>query len=504
MRDPAEGAPASGAVPETLAARLAAIGDARPEHPAVVEGDTTTSYGALRRDSLALAADLRARGAGRGTHVAVALPNGAAFVRAFFAIARLGSVVVPLNPSLPDEEIASTLADAGASLLLCSTSRRGPGRWAVVASGRMRPDAVVAIDDGPGAGRASPPDTPVPAADDPVLVLHSSGSTGGPRPVARTHRQLLWEADRLGAALALSPSDRVLGVAPFSHVNGLMRSMVTPVLSGATLVTAPSFERRAVGRLVDVQRVSVFIGVPFMFAVLGETRWPSPVNLGSLRWCLSSSAPLRPETSRRFHRRYGIHVRQLYGTTETGTISVDLDPDIESHLGSVGRPLPGVRVEVFSEGGEPLPPDQVGEVGVSSPAAAREYRGLPEETGRAFRRGYFFPGDLGRWDREGRLHLVGRTSLFINRGGYKVNPQEVERVLERHPAIREAAVLGIDAPYGDQQVKAVVVLRAPCPEEDIVAFCQARLADYKVPSVVEFRTELPRSSTGKLLRPALR
>ena len=170
----------------------------------------------------------------------------------------------------------------------------------------------------------------------------------------------------------------------------------------------------------------------------------------------------------------------------------------------MGRPLPGVRVEVFSERGEPLPPGQVGEIGISSPAAAREYRGRPEESSRTFTKGCFFPGDLGRWDREGRLYLVGRTSLFINRGGYKVNPQEVERVLEQHPAIREAAVLGVDAPYGDQQVKAVVVLRAPCPEQDIVAFCQARLADFKVPSVVEFRTELPRSPTGKLLRPALR
>jgi long-chain acyl-CoA synthetase len=490
--------------PGTLAARLKAIRDVRPEHPAVVEGDTTISYGALFEGSLALATDLQARGAGRGARVAVALPNGMAFVVAFFAIARLGGVVVPLNPSFRESEIAPILADAGVSLLVCSTSLRAACVRA--AAGLMRPEAVVAIDAGavpvPASARGRPPLTAA-ADDDPVLVLHSSGSTGGPRPVQRTHRQLLWEVDGLGAALALSPSDRVLGVTPFSHVNGLMRSMVASVTSGATLVTAPGFERRAIGRLIDEQRVSVFVGVPFMFAVLAETRWPRPVNLGSLRCCFSSSAPLRPEISRQFHRRYGIHVRQLYGTTETGTISIDLDPDVERHLDSVGRPLAGVRVEVFSEHGEPLPPGQVGEIGVSSPAAAREYRGRPEDSSRAFARGCFFPGDLGRWDREGRLYLVGRTSLFINRGGYKVNPQEVEGVLEQHPAVREAAVVGIDAPYGDQQVKAVVVLRAPCPEQDIVAFCQAKLADFKVPSVVEFRTELPRSATGKLLRPAL-
>src|SRR5205814_907852 len=145
----------------------------------------------------------------------------------------------------------------------------------------------------------------------------------------------------------------------------------------------------------------------------------------------------------------------------------------------------------------------VGEIGIRSPAAAREYEGLPDQTRLAFWNDYFFPGDIGRTDPAGRVHLIGRKSLFINRGGYKVNPYEIEALLLRHPCVRDVAVFGVDTEYGDQKIKAVVVPTGPCVEVEIIDFCRKYVADFKVPSIVEFRTDLPKSSTGKILRKAL-
>lgn len=207
--------------------------------------------------------------------------------------------------------------------------------------------------------------------------------------------------------------------------------------------------------------------------------------------------------SRRFHERYGLHVLQLYGTTETGSISVNYRSGTTDALESVGQPLAGISVRIIGGNGDVLPTGVAGDIGIQSPAAACEYAGRPEETAAAFRDGYFFPGDIGYADDAGRIYLSGRTSLFINRGGFKVNPQEVEGVLEEHPLVREAAVTGIETDAGDQRIRACVVLSGPCDAPTLLAFCRERLADVKLPSFIEFRGSLPRTTTGKLLRSKL-
>jgi long-chain acyl-CoA synthetase len=279
--------------------------------------------------------------------------------------------------------------------------------------------------------------------------------------------------------------------------------MVASMLSGATLIPLAQFERRAVGRIIQEHAATIFIGVPFMFAMLAETRWPQPVDFASLRLCISSSAPLRPNTCVRFHERYGIHVRQLYGSTETGSIAVNLSPRPEEFIESVGTPLEGVTVDIFSEDRRVLPPGEVGDIGIKSPAAAQEYPSSPDQTSTAFMNGYFFPGDIGRKDAEGRVYLLGRKSLFINRGGYKVNPYEIEELINRHPKVQEVAVVGVDTAYEDQKIKAVIVPTEPYEEHEIIEFCRGQVADFKIPSIVEFRPELPKSATGKVLRKML-
>jgi len=495
---------------DTLFSRFRTIVERFPEHSAIVEDSRRISYRALLDSVQAVAAMLLSTGVRRGDAIAVVLPNGRHFVTTFLAIAQVGGIALPLNPSLRELELTHVMRDAKVSLAVTSRELRPKCAAALSSATGQRTEAVVALEESPPPqevcetqrkGEMSSGEEAQPF--EPALYLYSSGSTGLPKRVARTHFNLLYEVDRLIEALNLNPSDRVLGVAPFSHTNGLIRSMIASVLSGATLVPVAQFERRTVGRLVERDAATVFIGVPFMFAMLAETRWPQPVNLSSLRLCISSSAPLPPVVSRRFHKQYGIYVRQLYGTTETGTISANLSAEPENFLDSVGRPLEGLEVEVFSEDRRGVEIGEVGEIGIKSPAAAKQYSGSEGESNRAFWNGYFFPADIGRKNKDGQIYLVGRKSLFINRGGYKVSPYEVEALLQEHPKVLEAGVVGVDTAYGDQKIKAVIVLAEPCEESDIIEYCKTRIAEFKIPSIVEFRARLPKGPTGKILRKEL-
>ena len=335
--------------------------------------------------------------------------------------------------------------------------------------------------------------------DAPVMYQFSSGSTGPPKRIARTHRNLVFELNSLVRTLALTHEDRFLGVTPFSHVNGLMRSLMASLRAGATLYPAPKFERQAIAGMIEEHRISVFIGVPFMFGVMAKTNYGRRPDFSSLRLCISASAPMPPKLNRQFHEKFGIYVRQLYGSTETGTISVDLSPAIERSLESVGTPIAGVDVEIYSENSERTRTDEIGEIAVKSPAAIKSYASDDFEDA-AFRNGYFFTGDLGRRDQDGLLYLVGRKKLFINKGGYKINPREIEELLESHPKVEEAVVVGLPTSFGDEKLKAVVVLSAPCTEKEIIEHCRGRVADFKIPSLVEFRDALPKTATGKVRR----
>jgi len=191
---------------------------------------------------------------------------------------------------------------------------------------------------------------------------------------------------------------------------------------------------------------------------------------------------------------------QLYGSTETGTISVNLSTEIERSLDSVGKPIAEVEVQVYGENGQQAQVDEVGEIAVKSPAAIRSYEGSEEPARESFRDGYFFTGDLGRRDQDGLLYLVGRKKFLINKGGYKINPLEIEALLETHPKVEEAVVVGLPTSFGDEKVKAVVVLSGPCTEKDIIEHCRGRVADFKIPSLIEFREALPKTATGKIRR----
>ncbi len=445
-----------------------------------------------------------------GERVGLMMPNSAAYVAAFYTIARVGGVIAPLNVRYKTQELVYYLGDTQATAIVVPPALREPVDASVATL--ATPPALLVVDDaggcelvrpGASAGRpASGGDSP------PLLHQYTSGSTGAPKRVIRTHAQLLFELERLARLFALDGDDRLLGAAPFTHVNGLVRTMMTSMFVGGTLYPLREFKRRAVLDLVTRDRLTYFGAVPSLFVILADTPVRGDVDLSSLRTVFSASAPLLPADARRFQAKYGRWIRQLYGSTETGTISVNRATDGElaaaagrdSALASVGHPLPDVRFDVVDDAGRPVPAGEEGEVRIASPGAIRSYDGNPEATATAFRDGWYWSGDLGRLSADGALTLTGRKKLLINRGGFKVNPLEVEEAIASHAKVREVAVVGAPSPHGDDLVRAVIVATAPCTAEEIVTHCAARIADYKIPSRIEFRDALPKSETGKLLR----
>jgi chorismate-pyruvate lyase len=307
---------------------------------------------------------------------------------------------------------------------------------------------------------------------------------------------MLGEAECLSRVLGLGPDDRMLGVAPFFHSYGLGNGLLAGLLSGTRIYAENDFFPRDVATLIERGRITAFPGVPFMYQFLAEV--DAGADFSSIRYAISAGAPLAADTLEAFGDRTGISIRQLYGTTETGAISVEREGS-EPSSPSVGHPLPGVSVEILDDRGRALPAGKTGNVAVSSPFAGT-YDHPERSSESVFLNDVFLPGDLGKLEADGRLVLGGRRRGFVNVAGNKVDPTEVEAVLKQMPAVSEAVVVAVPDGAADEKVKAVIVATEPCTRADVYAFCASRLADFKRPRLIEFRKELPRSPLGKVLR----
>lgn len=483
-----------------LAARLG-------DHPAVVEGDSSWSYDDLARRSTAIGELLASLGLARGRCAAIMLPNSGAFVASFFAVARLGGVVAPFNVRYREQELLYYLNDTAATFLVTTPELAAVARETLAGNSGAAP-IIVAVERAGDACVVAPGrgDGPAPASGDgetPLLHQYTSGSTGDPKRIIRSDEKVQLELRALAEIFELGAGDRFLGAAPFSHVNGLVRTLLTSMFTGGTLYPVATFKRRAVLDLITREKLTYFGAVPYMFGILADTPVRGHVDLSSIRVAFSASAPLQPEDNERFREKYGFPVRQLYGSTETGTISVNLHDAPSLHSATVGTPLPGVAIEIRDDAGDPLPAGSEGEVTIASPFAISAYDGNPEANAEAFRDDYYYSGDLGHVDGDGFLTLTGRKKFLINRGGYKVNPAEVEEAIRSHDKVLEVVVLGAPSRFGDEVVRCVAVTSAPCTPEEITEHCKTRIADFKIPSVVEFRDELPKSAAGKILRSEL-
>lgn len=483
---------------------------AHASQAALIYGGDILSHADLLEHVERLAHALTAGGLKAGDPVALVLANTPSFVVSFLAVTGMGAVVVPLNPQFKRDELeyyfrnsnvrAVIVEEAGIELAerivegwdeTVRVFTTGPDRGRAVSIDRL-------IDEHPGR-RLSPR-----AADENLVFQYSSGSTGRPKRVARTHGQCWAEAESYRTSIGIGPIDTLFCAIPLFHTYAMGFCLTTLVRTGSTLVIMAEpnpfiLNRRRALELLQRHRVTLFPGVPFNFRLLAEST--DEADLSSLRACFSAGTALPHAAFLGFLERYGIAVRQLYGSTETGVMTVNVDPDPVATSASVGTPVPGVEVKALDDAGRPVAGGEEGELAVSGPAIARGYADAERLGQDAFRDGYYFTGDLGCIDADGRVFVTGRKKVFIEVAGHKVDPLEVEDVLTAHPKVREAVVVGIRGRVeGEELVKAAIVPAEECEQRELIAFCQQRLANFKVPQVVEFREEMPKSPLGKILR----
>lgn len=466
--------------------------------------------------ALRLAGGLERIGIRAGDVVAIVLPNSLEFLVSLLAVTRVGAVAVPLNPACGHAELEFCARTAKATTFIVHDLAVAKS-LAISARVAESPGGIRTIACSPDAGTplalaalmGSPPgsNTVSRQPNEIALYLHSSGSTGRAKLIPRTFAQLIAEADSFGESASITPDDCIFCSVPMFHAYGLGDCLL------AAFRTTCRFVGQSADRPIPVQatqlldtleheRVTVLPGVPFFFDVLLRSRRTR--KLSSLRLCLCGTTPLAYETFVAFRDAYGVVLRQQYGCSEAGAVTVNFDDDIDPVWNSVGRPLR--NVEIVIEEGDAL---GVGSVGIRSLALTRGYletnssgEGQSDNIQR-FRDGTFHTDDLGRLDSDGRLYLTGRRRQLLEVAGNKVDPREVEAILLQHPAILEAVVLGVPAKRQGQRVMAVLVTAEPLDVSDVRTFCNERMAAFKVPEIIERRTELPKSPLGKVLRDSL-
>lgn len=474
----------------------------------------------------------------RGERVALYLQNVPQFVLALVGTWKAGGVAVSINPMNRQRELELLLTDSGASVLVCLE-----GLWRDVAAAVVPATAVHTVvttseleyrgdGDAPlfaGIERMSFPGTvaladllarwhgavPPPVAftpDDTAFLTYTSGTTGAPKGAMNTHGNVVFNSRVYRDWCELGADDVVLGIAPLFHITGLIGHVGLSLLLGAPLVLMYRFDPAVVLATIGAERPTFTVGAITAFIALMNHPDAPTTDLSSLKKIFSGGAPIPPTITRAFRDQFGHYVHNVYGLTETTSPShfvpwgVEAPVDPVSGALSVGLPVYNTIVRIVGEDDRDLPIGEIGEIVTSGPQVVAGYWNKPEETAHAIPGGALHTGDVGYMDEHGWFYIVDRKKDQINASGYKVWPREVEDVLYEHGAVREAAVVGVVDPYRGESVKAFVSLRpgrSVTPDE-LIGFCKERLAAYKYPRQIEVLEELPKTTTGKILRRQLR
>ena len=459
-----------------------------------------------QRTAARVANALARMGVRPGDRVVVLMPNCPEVLAAYSGILKAGAVIVPIVFLLSADEVRHILADSAAKVVITAPELasnvegwRGPVISVGGADGGTR-----AWDD--WIAREPNNFATIERADGELaVILYTSGTTGKPKGVALSHANL---ASNARAAASIYELDRTrwnLGVLPLSHSYGLVMLNAGSIL-GTKTVLLRWFNPEAVLDAISRFRVQAMAGVPTMYVYLLNYAGADRFDTSSMRSWGSGAAPLPVEIIEPFEKKFGGRLVEGYGLTEASPVVTSTRLSSPRKPGSVGQPLPGVEVVILDDDDRVLPVDETGEIGVRGPNVMLGYYGLPDETARTLRNGWLHTGDVGRLDADGFLYIVERKKDLIIRGGFNVYPREVEEVLYAHPAVAEAAVVGMRDPVMGEEVCAFVTLR-PGTSADagaIIEFCRSRLAKYKCPREVRFLPALPKNPVGKILRKELR
>ncbi|MFB2970460.1 class I adenylate-forming enzyme family protein [Aerosakkonema sp. BLCC-F183] len=493
-----------------------------PSKTAIVYDKLRISYEELYIKVRGLSKGLGTIGIRPGDCIALILPNCPEFAIAFYATAKINAIALPLNHLFKEEEISYYISDSKPKAIITDLKRVDLCRNIIA---KINQNIQLIIVDGIEPSTTYFYDLIVTeetknyenatSESGSVLYQYSSGSTGKPKRIGKTQHNLYHEVKNFGATTNLNSTDNILCIVPLYHAHGLGNCLLAAICNGATLVILEQvlqqgnpvevpfiFRRQRVLELLQSEKVTIFPAIPYIFNILADIPSDLEVDLSALRLCFSAGNFLTKEIFDKFLTRFKIPIRQLYGCTEAGSISINLDTNMENTYDSVGIPMKNVQVKILSDEEEELPVGKIGEVAIKSEALTSGYYNMPELNQQAFKDGWFLTGDLGKKDENSYLYITGRKKLLIDTGGYKVDPLEIEAILTTHPSIQEAVVVGVKQDDIGEIIKAAIVTKegAKIEEKEIVLFCKERMTEFKIPKIIEFREEIPKSALGKILR----
>ncbi|WGG48047.1 AMP-binding protein [Rossellomorea sp. DA94] len=501
-------------------------------------------YKELYESALTFAGYLKTLGINKGDRVAIMLPNTPQSVIAYYGILYAGGVVVQTNPLYMEREIEYQMKDSGAKVIL-TLDILYPRVSKVMKNTDLEHIIVTAIKDylpfpknliypfiqkkqygivvkvdhrGQNHLFTEIMKSAVAEAisqeefdfeNDLALLQYTGGTTGFPKGVMLTHKNLVANASMCDAWLykCTKGEEKMLGILPFFHVYGMTAVLILSVMQGYKMILLPKFDAETTLKTIQKLKPTLFPGAPTIYIGLLNHPDLKKYDLSSIDSCLSGSAPLPVEVQQQFEEVTGGKLVEGYGLTESSPVThSNFLWDKARIKGSIGVPWPGTDSAVFSmETGEPLPPNEMGEIVVKGPQVMKGYWNRPEETEQTLKDGWLLTGDIGYMDEKGYFYVVDRKKDMIIAGGFNIYPREIEEVLYEHPAIQEVVAAGVPDPYRGETVKAYVVLKEgeSLTEEELNEYSRKYLAAYKVPRIYEFRKELPKTAVGKILRRAL-
>ncbi|GIN91759.1 long-chain-fatty-acid--CoA ligase [Siminovitchia terrae] len=498
------------------------------------------TYRELYKSSLRMATYLRTLDIKKGDRVAIMLPNSPQAVISYYGILYAGAIVVQTNPLYTERELEYQMKDSGAKAII-GLDILYPRIMKVIGNTELQHVIVTAVKDylpfpknviypfiqKRDTGlvvkvkhegnqhlfkeimtRTSPKEVPLEFDFDKDLALlqYTGGTTGNPKGVMLTHKNLIANATACDAWLykMKKGEEKILGVLPLFHVYGMTTVLILGVMQGYEMILLPKFDAETTLKTIHKQRPTLFPGAPTIYIGLMNHPDIKKYDLSSIESCISGSAPLPVEVQERFEKSTGGKLVEGFGLTETSPVThANFLWDRERVKGSIGVPWPDTDAMIVStENGEPLAPGEVGEIAVKGPQVMQGYWNMPEETEQTLKDGWLFTGDLGYMDEKGYFYVVDRKKDMIIAGGFNIYPREIEEVLYEHPSVQEVVVAGVPDVYRGETVKAYVVLKEGenVTEQQLDEFARKHLAAFKVPRIYEFRDELPKTAVGKILR----
>jgi long-chain acyl-CoA synthetase len=483
-----------------LAHNVVLAAERHPHRPPLRLGDRTWTYRELDVMSARVAAAHTADGLRPGDRVGLMLPNVPSFVVLYYGILRAGGVVVSINPLFKAREVEYYLSDSGAGRLFTVDQAVTEAEPATRATGtrllRVDPTDLTTL-----MGAHEPlPTVCDRSGDATAAIFYTSGTTGRPKGAELTHDNLIRNVDVVTHLFDLTEQDVVLGCLPLFHIFGQGCAMNTALQQGACLVLIPRFEPASVLRAVAEHGVTVFEGVPTMYAALMAE--PGEADTSSLRLCVSGGASLPVPVLHGFEKRFECVVLEGFGMSECSPVVSFNHLGRPRKAGSIGTPVEGVEVRVLAPDGTPVPRGETGELAVRGHNVMKGYWNRPDATAEAVVDGWLRTGDLVREDQDGYLFVVDRKKDMIIRGGYNVYPREIEEVLYEHADVLEAAVLGIPHDTLGEDIAAAVVLRPGAEQQpdELRRFVKERVAPYKYPRTILYLDVLPKGPSGKILK----